>query len=776
MSKCQILWIIPFVVTSSGFAQNIIDMTPIDVIAAAPLAGFNIDRDKLPYQVQSLDRDALSRNGVPDALGTLNDQMPSLMLDQAQDNPYQPNLLYHGFEASPLVGDAQGLAVYVNGSRFNQPFGDTTNWDLIPDIAIDQLDIIDTNPVFGLNSLGGAMSVQLKNGFHYHGGELTIFGGSFGKLQGSFQYGQESHDTAVYIALQEENENGWREHSPSHVRQLYGDIGWRGPASELHLNIIGADNTLVGNGTTPVELLAVDRSAIFTYPDQTQNRYARVQLSGTVAISDSMSVQANGYYSNLSQRTLNGDAAEVESCDSQPNLICQQDGPPLLDRHGNVIPNFIFNSPYLTRYGFQNFSTGGPYSFLNQTATDSNAYGIQAQISRSDNVFGFNNDFLIGASYDGGSTEFTAATLLGGLTLDRGYFGPGIVIDSADGSISPVRVHAYNNYWGLFSSDTLDLTNRLSITASARLNFADTVLHDQLGSNVSGKHDYLHINPAIGMTYKFFPQVSIYANYAVSNRVPTPAELSCANASSPCSLTNFFVGDPDLKQVVAHTYEIGMRGRVNNNVHWQVAAFQTTNADDILFVSSPTIGRAYFTNVGSTLRRGVDVDLRYHAVRWQVYGNYTYTKATFQNDLTLSSEDNPASDANGNITVRKGNSLPGIPNHVIKIGGDYKLTEKWMLGASALFASGQYLYGDESNQTPQTKSYIVVNIHTSYQLTDDIQVFGLVNNVFDANYATYGTFSPVNATPILQVPNASNTRSLSPAPPIAGFAGVKITF
>jgi len=768
---------IPVVITSSAVAQNIvIDTNPIDIIAAAPLAGFNIERDKVPYQVKSLDQDALSRSGVPDALGALNDQIPGLMLNQAQDNPYQPNLLYHGFEASPLVGDAQGLAVYVNGSRFNQPFGDTTNWDLIPDIAIDQMDIVESNPVFGLNSLGGAISVQMKNGFRYHGGELTLLGGSFGKLQGSLQYGQESQDTAVYIALQGENENGWREHSPSHVRQLYSDIGWRGPASELHLSISGADNTLVGNGTTPVELLAADRSAVFTYPDQTQNRYARVQLSGTSDVSENMSVQANSYYSNLSQRTLNGDAAAVESCGSQPTLICEQGGPPLLDRNGNVVPNFIVNSPYLTQYGFQNFSSGGPYSFLNQTATDSNGYGLQVQISRQDNLFGLKNHFLVGASYDGGSTEFTAATLLGGLTLDRGYFGPGIVIDSADGSISSVRVHAFNNYWGVFSSDTLELTDRLSVTASARLNFADTVLHDQLGGSINGAHDYSHVNPAIGTTYKITPQISLYANYAVSNRVPTPAELSCANASSPCSLTNFFVGDPDLKQVVAHTYEVGMRGKFKDTIQWQLEAFQTTNDDDILFISSLTIGRAFFSNVGSTLRRGVDVDLKYRTSRWQIFANYTYTQAIFQNDLTLSSEDNPAADVNGNITVRKGDSLPGIPAHVIKIGGDYKATDTWTVGASALFASGQYLYGDESNQTPETKSYIVVNFHTSYQVTDNLQIFGLINNVFNANYATYGTFSPVSATPILQVPNVSNTRSLSPAPPIAGFAGMKITF
>jgi hypothetical protein len=194
-------------------------------------------------------------------------------------NPFQPNVFYHGFQASPLQGVSQGLAVYVNGVRFNDPFGDTVNWDLIPDIAIDRINLVGANPVFGLNALGGALSVQLKNGFTYQGGELDAYGGSFGQIGGDFQYGKQSGDTAFYVATSGLHENGWRDFQSSGLKQFYGDIGWHGDRAELHINLDLAQTTLNGPGTVPVEL-AVDRRAQFTGPNSINNKHARIALSG----------------------------------------------------------------------------------------------------------------------------------------------------------------------------------------------------------------------------------------------------------------------------------------------------------------------------------------------------------------------------------------------------------------------------------------------------------------------------------------------------------------
>jgi outer membrane receptor protein involved in Fe transport len=288
------------------------------------------------------------------------------------------------------------------------------------------------------------------------------------------------------------------------------------------------------------------------------------------------------------------------------------------------------------------------------------------------------------------------------------------------------------------------------------------------------------LNPAAGVTYKLTPAISVYAGYAETNRAPTPAELSCADPSAPCSLTNFFVGDPDLKQVVAHTFEAGVRGVHSDGsqtrLEWNVGLFRTNSDDDILFVSAPTVGRAFFRNVGLTRRQGIELGLRFRTERLNVYANYAFTDATFQTALTLNSPDNPFADANGIIHVQPGDKLPGVPRNLFKIGADYNVSPKWVIGFSAIAATGKFLAGDESNLNPTTGAYGVLNVHSSYQITEHFQAFALINNVLNTRYATFGTFSPVTAVPLIQAPGSTNTRSLSLAPPVSAFGGVRAVF
>src|SRR5438270_13356708 len=110
-----------------------LSLPTVEVVGATPLLGSGVDRDKVPAETQVLtDRD-ISRNGYPQMLPALEENVPGVTLDNAATNPFQPNLLYHGFLASPLQGNQQGLAIYLNGVRFNQPFGDPVNCDLAPD-------------------------------------------------------------------------------------------------------------------------------------------------------------------------------------------------------------------------------------------------------------------------------------------------------------------------------------------------------------------------------------------------------------------------------------------------------------------------------------------------------------------------------------------------------------------------------------------------------------------------------------------------------------------
>lgn len=259
------------------------------VVTASALPGTSLDADKLPLSTDTITSSDLTRYGTASILGALERGGGGVSLSEAQDNPFQPNIYYHGFQASPLAGDAQGLAVYVDGVRFNQPFGDVVGWDLIPDIAVDKLTVEGSNPIFGLNALGGSIALTMKNGFLWQGSALDGAGGSFGRWQSEFQFGREDGDMSVYVAGNALHETGWRDHSPSRLGQVFADLGWRDGRAELHLDLIGADTDLTGNGTAPVELLAVDRAAIFTFPDNTRNTYGLANLFGSFQAGEALS-------------------------------------------------------------------------------------------------------------------------------------------------------------------------------------------------------------------------------------------------------------------------------------------------------------------------------------------------------------------------------------------------------------------------------------------------------------------------------------------------------
>ena len=744
-------------------------LSPVTVIGASPLLGSGVDRDTVPAQTKVLKGDNLTRGGttvMPDAVRALNEQVGGVNLDSASGNPYQPTLYYHGFQASALQGTPQGLAVYVNGVRFNQAFGDTVNFDLLPDVAIDQMDLVGSNPVFGLNALGGALNVQLKNGFTYQGGEISFTGGSFGTFGGDLQYGKQSGNTAIYVAASGLHQDGWRDLQSSGIENFYGDVGWRGETGEVHFNVTVANSVLNGPGTSPVELLAADPAAQFTGPNQISNKFVQVSVSGNLAVSDTLSVQGVAYYNNFLQRVTNGNAPNDTPCNDGSGLLCNDSGYSTT-LGGGTIPAFL-----------------GPnqiaYSELDNQTTNTNGYGASVQATDTQTVFGFNNHLEGGFSFDGAQTQFTGVSYIGGITPDtRVFIGPGVVIDQP-GINTPVRVGISDAYYGAFIADTFNLTDRLAVTASGRFNAAQINLNDQNGGDLTGNHYYQHFNPAAGVTFKVTPWLTAYAGYADANRAPTPAELSCAGPNDSCSLANFFVGDPNLKQVVSHTLEAGVRGTVGigdeGRLNYAVGFYRSNLDDDIIFVNSVALNRAFFTNVGQTRRQGMDASIQYKTPRWSAYLTYTYTNATYQSGFLEAAGSNPAADANGNLTINPGNRLPGVPVNQGKFGLTYKVTDAWTIAGVLIAQSGQYLFGDEANLTPQLPGFVTVNLSTSYQLTPLVTLFASVENVTDAKYYTYGTFSPTSSVFLAQAPSATNPRAYSPAAPVGGFGGVRITF
>ncbi len=761
-----------------------------NIIYVTPLSHATVDAQKFPHPVQTFSASDISSKGVADAAQALADQAEGVNLVNSQANPYQPTILYHGFEISPIQGTPAGLSVYVDGARFNTPFGDLAIWSLLPDEAISSLSIEDGNPVFGLNALGGAINVQMKNGFTFSGGKAELSGGSFGKIEGNLEYARQSGNVASYVDLGETHEGGWRDEQSSDIQNFYGDLGWRGGHAELHFNLTLADSQLNGPGTVPVELLAADPSSQFTGPNRIGDKYAKFSTNLSDQLTPDTSVQAVLYYDYLREQLANGNGPNDLPCGPGPDAayLCQGGvgGAPSTTIGGGLIPNF---EPVPDAYGYY------AYSQLNLNTSNTNGYGGSAQITNTAPLFGLANHFVAGLSYDGGFTKYGATGYIGGITRARNYLtppgipSPGYILDEP-GTV-PVDVVIRNAYYGAYISDTVSITSKFSLTGSGRFNIANIALHDQLppdpnapGAGLSGRHYFDHVNPALGAAYDVTPFLVLYGGYGQANAAPTPAELSCASPQDSCSLANFMSGDPDLKQIVTRMLQAGIRGTAagpDSSIITYNADFYVSNTnDDIEFLQSPynPIGEGYFSNIGDVRRAGMDAELKLEAPRWSVHASYSLIEATYQSSF-IEQTNNPAADANGNITVEPGDHLPGIPRNIIKFGGNFNATLRWNIGITVTAQTSAPLYGDAANLTPPLPGYAVLDLTTFYQLTPRLQFFGGIDNLTGAKYYNYGTFSPTGldgGVYVAQAPDYSNPRSYSVAAPIGGYAGVKFTF
>jgi iron complex outermembrane receptor protein len=746
-------------------APDLTTLPTVEVIGTSPLLGTGIDRDKVPGATRSVSEGDLRRSGSPDLAGTLDRQVPGININDVQANPFQPDVQFRGFDASPVQGTPQGLAIYQNGIRINESFGDTVNWDLIPDVAIDRVNLVGANPVFGLNALGGALAVEMKNGFTYQGGEAVLSGGSFGRREATLEYGASGGGLASYVAVRGLDEDGWRRQSPSHLRQIYADLGARGESLTAHLSVSAATNRLAAIGPTPVELLSADRTAIYTFPQTAQNELLFFTGTASYRASDTLTIDGNLYRRSFRQDTVNGNTSDAQPCDPavHPGFLCLGDATTLLVGVGGApVPDTL---------------GGATPGSLDRTQTRTVGYGGSLQATDTTPVLSRDNHLVLGASIDRGEVDFTAKNELAIIDPSLAVIGIGTIIAQPDGTVTPVHIKATNVYYGLYLSDTWNATPSLALTAGGRYNIATIRIADQLGMALDGSHRFSRFNPAAGATYKLTPQVTAYAGYSEANRAPTAAELACADPARPCSLDNFLVSDPPLKQVVAHSIELGLRGSrpaaADGRLAWNLGFFRTENDDDIINVASTSTGRGFFQNAGKTLRQGIETGFSYRAGRWLVHGDYSLVDATFQSSLTLNAPANPQAGGDGTIQVRPGDHLPAIPQHRLKLGADYTIVPSWTVGGDVIAASSQYLRGDESNRNPPISGYAIVNLHSSYRIRDSIEIFGLVQNLFDRKYETFGVFVDTTQVPSL---NLTNPRSLSPGAPLAVFGGLRVSF
>lgn len=731
----------------------------VTVIGVTPLRGIDLPADMVPGHIQSATDAEIERLHGTDLGAYMNRRLGSVFINEAQGSPLQPDVQFRGFVASPLLGQSQGISVYQNGVRINEPFGDTVVWALVPESAIASIDLIPgSNPLFGLNALGGALSIRTKSGFTAPGTGGEFQGGSFQRVVAEIESGGNFDDRLSYYgSAQYLDEDGWRQFSPSTTLHVFGDVGWRGETGSVNANLTVVDTDLIGNGPAPVQLLEVDRTAIYTRPDHTENALVLASITGTWQWMQDVSFDGVAYFRRSDIRTLNGDDSDFGPCEQDPLLVCEEVGPDdteeiALDEDGNPIV----------------FGEAVDGATVNRSITDQDAHGASLLLNVTREFLGRRNWLAVGASLDWGHAEFHSNTELGHLDETRAAVPSGTFVGE-----SFVRVDGETRNWSVFFSETLALTPALGVTLSGRYNRTRVELRDQLGTDLNGSHDYRRLNGAAGVTWQVSPAAAFYASYGESNRAPSPVELTCADPDDPCRLPNAFLSDPPLDQVVARSIEAGARGRWGR-MDWHVGLFQTINEDDILFISAGALSnQGYFDNVGDTRRRGAEVSLSGNGfderLRWALH--YTRLEATFRQSFIVASPNHPAA-VDGEMPVPSGSSMPGVPNDLLKLSADFAYTPRLGLSTELLHQSQQYLRGDEGNLLDPLQGYTVVNVGAEYRLNSRFIVFARVENVFDVEYETFGL---VGAADDVLGDEFDDPRFVSPAPPASAWIGLKWT-
>jgi len=692
--------------------------------------------------------------------GALERSTPGVSTNDVLGNPFTPEINYRGFAASPVPGTPEGLAVYQNGVRINEAYGDTVNWDMIPTVAIDRTAIVTGNPLFGLNALGGAVVLDMKNGFTYQGFELDGRMGSRNRRQTSMQYGVLQGDFSSYLAIEAAGDSGYRKFSGSQVRRLYGDIGYRGDAAEVHFTLGLAQNRFGVSGPAPVDLVNNDASAVYTTPQTTKNTLSQYDLNATFTPAPNWKILTDLHYRAFDQAHVDGNTTSLNSCGAA--TLCDGNGDP------TYLPDI--------------FQGAANLAVIDRTWTRSRTLGGTAQIENTDKIYSLPNKFTFGVNYEHGWTNFSADEEVGVLNPgDLTVSGLGMLNIDPTADVQTVHLNAANSYLGVYGLDALDVTDKLTITAGGRFNYAAISLYDLVGTSLNGSAVYTHFNPTIGASYKITPEITGYANYSEANRAPTPLELGCANPNQPCLIDNFLVSDPPLKQVVSHSIETGLRGETRlpqllpGRFEWNAGIYRTTNFNDILSVPSVVTGLGYFTNAGTTQRQGIETSLRYKDEKLTTFINYTLTDATFRSQILLGAPNNPLAIATGgsSIMVMPGSHMNAVAKHRLKAGFDYSITPEWKIGADLVYTAGAWVREDEINAFGTLSPYATVNLRTSYQVTKNFQIYGLIDNVGDTRTRNFAVFYNTTAIPFLDM---TNPRQTSLGPPTGFYGGAKVTF
>ncbi len=687
---------------SAGHAENpaeVLELPQVGVVGTTPLPGSGVALRDVPANAQIFTSRDLRRQGAATAMDFLEKNATGIGLAAAQGNPFQPDISLRGFTASPVLGTPQGVSVFFDGVRVNEPFGDSVNWDLIPQAAISSIQIIPgSNPAFGLNTLGGAIAVYTKSGASEYperpGASASVGAGSFGRRSLTVDGGGKSGPWDWFATANRTLDAGWALHNPSRVGQLFAKLGWQDEKTDIDLAFSAANNRLEGTQTLPASF--EDPRQPYTFPDRNDNRAALVSLKASHAITDQWLLSGNAYLRRFRNQNLSSNVVDAAG---DPDAA-----PASIDR-----------------------------SSIEQTS-----HGAGVQLARDGSVAGFANRLALGLALDEGQARFRRSRQDAALTADRGTVALGNVVAETDADST-------TRHLGAFASDSLHLDERWTLTFAGRLNRAEVRIADRSGNDpkLDGRHRFTRFNPALGLNFNPTAALTAYASYNEGMRAPTAIELTCADPAAPCKLPNNFLADPPLRKIVSKTIEVGGRGHFGSETTWSAAIFRTDLRDDLQFVSSNgiAVNAGYFQNVGTTRRQGVELSLATHVGSALALAlRHTMTDATFRSGFAERSPSNSSADTNGTIAVRPGNRIPGIARQTLKLRADLDASARWAIGAGAVFVAATQARGDENGEDTNGRvpGYARLDLDARYRASGRCTFFARIDNVLDRRYASFG--------------------------------------
>jgi len=675
-----------------------------------------VSLSEFPATVQVVTREDVAKSGAV-TLQEVLERLPGVHLNDEQGNPFQPDISIRGIAGSPVTGLSQGISVFVDGVRVNEPDAEEINFDLVPLDEVERIEIIrGPSAVFGRNTLAAAINVitQRGRGEPTLGGQASV--GSFAREKYRLHAAGARGPWDFHFAATQFSERGFRTESDSRLSQVFAKLGYLAASTDLALSYQFQHDQLKQPSALPASILAVDRTTNFTAGDFFAPQLHQAALNVSQRLGAGFSLTANGFVRVL-------DAEQFNS-----NLLAQN--------------TRLFNR---TRSG-----------------------GGILQLTHNGRFWVLKNHLVLGAEYAHDRVKVRVYQEQNDRSLQQCRIDP-----EADCPLTSLAADLtdHQNAVGLYLLDRLQLASSLivpsdsvALTAGVRFDLVNHAIDDQSPDNAgraSGNAEYRRFVPTVGLNYNLSERYGVYVAYKEGFRAPAFLELTCAEPQAPCiGLQSGVAADPSfaaLRPVKARAYEVGSRARPRDWLEASAALFRTDLADDIYSVS-PIETQVYFKNVGDTRRQGIELSVRGTYRNWiDGYINYTYTRSTFETDFAIASPRTPGD----NQEVRVGNRLPLSPDHRLNLGLQYRPLPWLAISATAAYVGEQYFRGDEENSQPRLNAYLVLGAGVRARWKSLVG-FLSVSNLLNSKYETFGTFA--HNGPVIEP-------FLSPGPPIRFLLG-----